>query len=216
MSLHGDLTGGFAQQHQERRLRAWHRHERMTVVMELATAFHHSARAERGGRARAAPRLTRNRSPASGDAAGSAAGSRAAGSSAMTASMAAPSVSSSNKAWRSRKWKKRRRRCRRRRRRAEIGEDDGRLPLFSLITRGRGARCPGEGGGQVQEEEEKRRKKLLKATCCFGDIFLWPLFLQLVFCVWVSSEDFATLGFFWETASRHSSLSALLDSTVAT
>ena len=27
----------------ERRLRAWHRHERMTVAMELATALHHSA-----------------------------------------------------------------------------------------------------------------------------------------------------------------------------
>ena len=34
---------GAAWRRRERQLRAWHRHERMTVAMELATALHHSA-----------------------------------------------------------------------------------------------------------------------------------------------------------------------------
>ena len=34
---------GAAVRRRERLLRAWHRHERLTVAMELATALHHSA-----------------------------------------------------------------------------------------------------------------------------------------------------------------------------
>ena len=38
---------GAAARRRERRLRAWHRHERLTVAMELATALHHSAQRPR-------------------------------------------------------------------------------------------------------------------------------------------------------------------------
>ena len=38
-----ELVNGAAARRRDRRLRAWHRHERMTVAMELATALHHSA-----------------------------------------------------------------------------------------------------------------------------------------------------------------------------
>ena len=41
MSLHGELAGA-AKRRRDRRLRAWHRHVRTTVAMELATALHHS------------------------------------------------------------------------------------------------------------------------------------------------------------------------------
>ena len=34
---------GCARRRRERQHRAWHRHERMTVAMELAVALHHSA-----------------------------------------------------------------------------------------------------------------------------------------------------------------------------
>ena len=42
MSLHGELAGA-TKRRRGRRLRAWHRHVRTTVAMELATALHHSA-----------------------------------------------------------------------------------------------------------------------------------------------------------------------------
>ena len=38
---------GAAARRRERQLRAWHRHERLTVAMELATALHHSAKRPR-------------------------------------------------------------------------------------------------------------------------------------------------------------------------
>ena len=46
MNTHGELDGGAvnstARRRRERRLRAWHRHERWTVAMEVAARFHHS------------------------------------------------------------------------------------------------------------------------------------------------------------------------------
>ena len=43
MPLHGEHAAGAAKRRRDRRLRAWHRHVRTTVAMELATALHHSA-----------------------------------------------------------------------------------------------------------------------------------------------------------------------------
>ena len=43
MPLHGEHAAGAAKRRRDRRLRAWHRHVRTTVAMELATALHHGA-----------------------------------------------------------------------------------------------------------------------------------------------------------------------------
>ena len=43
MSMAGLAGSGAAKRRRECQLRAWHRHERKTVAMELATALHHSA-----------------------------------------------------------------------------------------------------------------------------------------------------------------------------
>ena len=43
MSMAGLAGSGAAKRRRERQLRAWHRHVRTTVAMELATALHHSA-----------------------------------------------------------------------------------------------------------------------------------------------------------------------------
>ena len=43
MPLHGEHVAGAAKRWRDRRLRAWHRHVRTTVAMELPTALHHSA-----------------------------------------------------------------------------------------------------------------------------------------------------------------------------
>ena len=55
-------SAGAAKRRRDRRLRAWHRHVRMTVAMELATALHHSAQgvevAQRGRGPREARRPT--------------------------------------------------------------------------------------------------------------------------------------------------------------
>ena len=82
-----DVGGvGSARRRRDRQLRAWHRHVKMTVAMELATALHHSAQpggacgggAGRGGGVRGARRPTGTEHSTSGVAAGSPEGSRAA------------------------------------------------------------------------------------------------------------------------------------------
>ena len=40
---------GAAKRRRDRWLLAWHRHERLTVAMELGTALHHSAQQDSGG-----------------------------------------------------------------------------------------------------------------------------------------------------------------------
>ena len=50
MESHGELAGsGAAKRRGERRLRQWHRHERLIVQMALCEALHHAApQVERG------------------------------------------------------------------------------------------------------------------------------------------------------------------------
>ena len=43
MEVHGERVSGAARRRRQRRLRQWHRHERLAVQMALATAAHHSA-----------------------------------------------------------------------------------------------------------------------------------------------------------------------------
>ena len=49
MECHGERVSGAAKRRRERRLRQWHRHERLTVQMALCEALHHAApQVERG------------------------------------------------------------------------------------------------------------------------------------------------------------------------